>query len=73
MASGDAFGPKKAPLVQPERGYYCFQRRLEDYLHSQLNFPRVMSRSDCPEVAVGEGVAVVFYLSVVESVEGFRT
>ncbi len=66
-------GDEKKSPARTERGQYCFQRDLEDHLYSQLDFPRVMSRSDCPEVAVGEGVADVFKLRVVKGVEGFRT
>ena len=46
---------------------------LEDHLHSQLDFPRVVRRGDRPEVAGREGGADVLELRVVEGVESFRT
>ena len=70
---------KKCPARKSERGrvsgtttnFTAFY--LEDHLHPQLDFPRIMSGSDGTEVAVREGVADVFKLRVVKGVEGFRT
>jgi hypothetical protein len=65
--------PARFARARPcECGKNTFKTFLEDQLHPQLNFPRVMSSSDCPEVAGREGIADVFELRVVKRVEGFR-
>src|SRR5204862_3873507 len=56
-----------------ERGQRVKQDSSEVQLQPKLNFARVVSRGDRTDVTVGEGVADVIELRVVEGVEELRT